>query len=109
MDLARVDTSFGSLNDPLESWLGYRNISIGVLDKIAAFFPAGFAFVCVLNLDLRTYTLVMICNAFLALIKGALGAMTTVPDSIGWDKCKERIGADGVNWFLHAEVGDLFG
>jgi len=41
---------------------------------------------------------VMLCNALLALGKGAFGVMTTVPDSKGWAECKARLKDEGMDW-----------
>jgi len=102
------ETSFGSLNDPVERWLGYRAVSMQVLDKVAAFFPGCFMLCVVLLLELRLWTKVMLCNALLALLKGVLGAVTTVPDSIGWNNCKARLGVDGVRYLsTKLSLGDL--
>jgi len=92
------DVSFGSLNDVVEEGLGYTLLSTAVLDKIAAVFPFFFMVLVILTDDLRTWVKVMTCNAMLALIKGLLGAMTTVPDSAGWAACKARLGKDGLEW-----------
>mmetsp|Transcript_61668 Transcript_61668/g.133574 ORF Transcript_61668/g.133574 Transcript_61668/m.133574 type:complete len:508 (-) Transcript_61668:213-1736(-) len=92
------DTSFGSLNDPLEADLGFFDIDIGFLDLVAAIFPMLFFMSALLTEDLRTWTKILLCNSLLALCKGMLGAMTTVPDSTGWAGCKARLGESNVEW-----------
>jgi len=90
--------SWGSLNDPLHSYLGFKQVDIGFLDTIAAAFPALFCLMAVLMDELGVWTKVMICNALLALGKGLFGVMTTVPDSKGWFECRERLNAGGIDW-----------
>mmetsp|Transcript_74844 Transcript_74844/g.167717 ORF Transcript_74844/g.167717 Transcript_74844/m.167717 type:complete len:488 (-) Transcript_74844:64-1527(-) len=47
---------------------------------------------------LQLWTKVMLCAGFLFILKGTLGAVTVVPDSSGWDVCKVRLKALGLNW-----------
>eukprot|EP00927_Polykrikos_kofoidii_P041542 TRINITY_DN3541_c0_g1_i2.p1 TRINITY_DN3541_c0_g1~~TRINITY_DN3541_c0_g1_i2.p1 ORF type:complete len:438 (-),score=59.15 TRINITY_DN3541_c0_g1_i2:51-1364(-) len=92
------DASFGSLNDPVETALGFKAIKITVLDYVAAMFPCVWFVMTVLKCDLKLWAKAMVCNSLLFLMKGLLGAMTTVPDSIGWDLCKARLTPVGVEW-----------
>lgn len=94
----KTDISFGSLNDPVEAWLGYADYSVSTIDKVALFFPFCFLVLDILVDNLRTWTKVLLCNALLALVKGFLGVVTTIPDSAGWAACKARIGAEGLAW-----------
>lgn len=93
------DVSFGSMNDVVESMVHWENIPIGSLDKLAALFPLFFITFAFLRCRLRVWTRVMICHAFLAIGKGLLGMITTVPDSIGWHNCQERLTEKNVLWF----------
>lgn len=93
-----TDVSFGSLEDPLEHQLGYKKINIHALDAIAALFPLAFMVLSVLTDALGIFTKTMIAHCFLALGKGFFSICTVVPDSAGWQTCKERIGDAGIHW-----------
>lgn len=103
--------SFGSLNDPVHYWLGYKEVDISLLDAIAACFPVLFVVVAFLMDELSVWTKVMFCNAALALGKGFFGAITTVPDSKGWSECKKRLDDVGMDWMTshpHPSFSDFF-
>jgi len=91
-------SSFGSLNDPLHSYLGFQQVDIGFLDMIAAAFPALLCLLAVLMDELGVWTKVMLCSTLLALGKGVFGLMTTVPDSKGWLECQKRLDGGGLEW-----------
>jgi len=93
------DVSFGSMDDVIESMFVWKDIKIGSLDTLAALFPATFIFFAFSRCRLRVWTKVMICHVFLAIGKGLLGMITTVPDSIGWHNCQQRLGKENVLWF----------
>lgn len=101
------DTSYGSLEDPLEGWLGHISVNIHILDYVSATLPMLWFLLCVYLRDLQMWTKVLTCNAFLALAKGALGVMTVVPDSSGWQVCKDRLGPANLAFFEH-NVPDPF-
>lgn len=107
------DLSFGSLNDPLEEYMGYQKIPIQALDAVSLVFPFAFMALAVLMDASGSFTKVMVCNICLAIGKGAFGYMTTVPDSAGWAVCQQRLGKEGVAFMskdhtafelLHAEL-----
>lgn len=96
------DVSFGSLQDTGSSFLGYEYVKIGFLDKLAALFPFVFL-VLVCGIDLpRTWTKIMLSFFFLAVGKGFFSWCTNIPDSGGWEICKERLGNSSypVEWYL---------
>mmetsp|Transcript_98084 Transcript_98084/g.204600 ORF Transcript_98084/g.204600 Transcript_98084/m.204600 type:complete len:590 (-) Transcript_98084:170-1939(-) len=93
--------SYGSLNDPVALALGFEQVDIAMLDKIAAFFPMGFVVSAYFMDELSVWTKIMICNSFLAIGKGLFGFMTTVPDSKGWGECQNRLGETGMEWMKH--------
>jgi len=106
---------YATLADPVEDSMGEAQINIHVLDSVAGLFPACFfVFSVVLACQkigsrdrktrsmrmnaLQLWTKVMLCAGFLFIIKGIIGAVTTVPDSSGWTVCKARLGPPGVAW-----------
>jgi len=95
-----------TLGDPLEDWLGpRRNIKLPILDAVAAFFPGAFVFGMfimqvlgekhvtqhLMSLSLQVWTKVFLCAGMLFIFKGILGAVSNVPDSSGWETCKNRL------------------
>eukprot|EP00401_Gymnodinium_catenatum_P000571 CAMPEP_0117467212 /NCGR_PEP_ID=MMETSP0784-20121206/5538_1 /TAXON_ID=39447 /ORGANISM="" /LENGTH=895 /DNA_ID=CAMNT_0005261171 /DNA_START=95 /DNA_END=2782 /DNA_ORIENTATION=+ len=98
---ARDGLLFNKLQDPVEDWMGPPvTIKLGWLDAVAAFFPM--CFVTLVFVDaaktVHIWTKVMVCAGFLFIIKGSLGAMTTVPDASGWEVCKGRLKEEGLDW-----------
>uniref|UniRef100_A0A7S1M2W0 Sphingomyelin synthase-like domain-containing protein n=1 Tax=Alexandrium catenella TaxID=2925 RepID=A0A7S1M2W0_ALECA len=112
---------YATLADPIEDFLGKSTINIHILDSVAAVFPCAFFSLSVglawwdrmsrslksrksLYLrDMRAnvlplWTKVMLCAGFLFILKGIIGAVTTVPDSSGWEVCKARLTPVGVVW-----------
>lgn len=91
---------FITLEDPVENMLGHQALKIGLMDTLAMAFPMvfGLATCCLAfcagdvlkNKVLALWTKVMICAFLLFFLKGLLGACTTVPDSRGWQTCKEQ-------------------
>lgn len=104
-----MSLSYGSLNDEGHALLGYSSISLQTLDFVALVFPVSFVFLAVLMDELGVWTKVMISNAALALLKGVLGVLTTIPDSQGWHECKERLGPEGLRWMvgIHSSLLDF--
>mmetsp|Transcript_9097 Transcript_9097/g.32227 ORF Transcript_9097/g.32227 Transcript_9097/m.32227 type:complete len:506 (+) Transcript_9097:158-1675(+) len=99
--------SFGSLNDPIHLAMGFSQVDISMLDKIAACFPVIFVLMAVLMDELGVWTKVMFCNALLAIWKGLFAAMTTVPDSKGWHECTVRLGDTGLRWMMEAKMDPM--
>lgn len=103
---------YATLADPVEASLGEERINIHILDSIAGFFPALFfvlsaRYALWINTPgqagthskvLVLWTKVMMCAAFLFISKGIIGAVTTVPDSSGWQVCRERLKPEGVRY-----------
>lgn len=106
---------YATLADPVEDSLGpQRHMDIHAVDAVAALFPMLFLTLSVyfasrkvgtklyarsmqLN-TLQLWTKVMLCAGFLFIIKGIVGAVTTVPDSSGWNVCKDRLKPEGLRW-----------
>jgi len=86
------EVSFGSLEDPLEGYLGWTHVDLHMLDMVSATVPAAWFFATLYTRDLQMWTKSIVANALLAIWKGLFGAMTIVPDSIGWASCKKRLG-----------------
>lgn len=101
------NVSFGSLEDPLEGWLGFEAVNIHVLDGVAAAFPFVWMVGTVWTKDLHLWTKILTSNALLALGKGCLGMMTIVPDSSGWANCKDRLGEKSIA-FLREGIPNPF-
>lgn len=97
--LERFLQDYGALDDPLAKFFPQHDVSLDMLDKIAAIFPCIFMLGVFLFDDLRLYTKIMFCNGFLALVKGTTDSMTVLPDSAGWKACKARLGPEGVAFF----------
>ncbi|CAK9014950.1 Uncharacterized protein SCF082_LOCUS12545 [Durusdinium trenchii] len=97
--------SYGSLQDPIEAQLGFKDVPLKALDAVALVFP--FLWFCaVLYLqDVQAWTKVLLCHSVLAVGKGIFGATTIIPDSIGWANCKKRLGPAGLAYFQN-EVPD---
>jgi hypothetical protein len=91
-----TNVSYGSLEDPLEGELGWTSVDMGMLDTISAGLPALWFVSTLLTDDLQHWTKMLICNSFLAVLKGFFGWATIVPDSIGWGSCKKRLGAENL-------------
>lgn len=89
--------SFGSLEDPPEAALGWTPVDMHVLDMVSATLPATWFVTTILTDDLQHWTKMIICNCFLAVLKGLFSFMTVVPDSMGWHHCKARLAkSDGI-------------
>lgn len=96
------DLSYGSLQDPLEAWLGFRQIPLETIDIVAAAFPVIWFLVVVLKVrDLQHWTKVILCHSLLGLLKGVFAAVTIIPDSIGWQHCKARLGPTNLEFLRH--------
>lgn len=96
------DLSYGSLQDPLEAWLGFRHVPLETIDMVAAAFPVIWFLVVVLKVkDLQHWTKVILCHSLLGLLKGVFAAVTIIPDSIGWQHCKARLGPTNLEFFRH--------
>lgn len=97
-------STYETLRDPLEDMLQYQIIQLGWLDFVATLFPMTFVGLGVVEmfrgevLALQSWTKVFTCAGFLFIIKGALGAMTLVPDSSGWQICMGRLKPEGLAW-----------
>jgi len=85
------NVSFGSVDDPLSEMVGYKNIKIGFLDFLAVFIPALFVLTSVALDNNYTYSRAMFCFAFMEVLKGLVDLVTVVPDSSGWQVCKDRL------------------
>jgi len=90
------DISYGSLQDPIEAALGFKEVDMAVLDKVSAFLPMTWFVVTILTDDLQHWTKVLTANCILAVGKGVFGFLTVVPDSSGWQNCKKRETEEGV-------------
>jgi len=109
---------YETVPDPLADAVGPQKVvKLKVLDLVAAFFPGAFVsgtmFLQLLGCcgvgkkehsslniggqSLQVWTKVFICSGILFIIKGALDAMTTVPDSSGWEVCKDRLTRNGTD------------
>jgi len=102
-----TNISFGSLEDPLEAALGWKSLPIAFLDMLAAILPASWFVLTILSGELQMWTHVIMCNCLLALGKGLFGVLTIVPDSIGWQECKARLGPESLE-YLRSEGGKVF-
>lgn len=92
----------GSLHDTGSRWLGpYKAVDIHVLDFVAVLIPLVFVLVTVGTDDLFVWTRVMIVFFVLAVGKGFLSWITVVPDSSGWQGCRDRLAhnAHTVDWY----------
>lgn len=93
------NVSYGSLEDPLEAWLGWRDVELHQLDIISALLPGSWLVITLLNRDLQAWAKLLTANSILAIWKGAFGFMTIVPDSIGWTNCQKRLKPKGLAFF----------
>jgi len=93
--------NFSSLSDPVEAnfFSPPKHVDMGVLDTLALAFPALFTLLAVYTQRCEVWTKVMVCTGLLAACKGIIGAMTTVPDSSGWETCRDtHLGSEGFAW-----------
>jgi len=104
LGLTHLNASFGSLEDPLEGFIGWKGkMNIHVLDGLALAFPMLWGIGTLWTNDLHLWTKVVTANAVLALGKGVIGVATIVPDSSGWAVCKDRLGNESIA-FLREEI-----
>lgn len=103
--LTEESVSFGSLQDPLEAQLGFRDVPLKALDAVAMVFPVLWGIAVLYLQDVQAWTKVLLCHSVLAMGKGIFGATTIIPDSIGWANCKKRLGDEGLAYFQN-EVPD---
>jgi len=105
---------YATLADPVEEAMGETPINIHSLDTVSSVFPMAFFVLTVFYATrkfgtsqrtrsmrlsmLQLWTKVMLCAGFLFITKGVIGAVTTVPDSSGWNVCKDRLKPEGVKW-----------
>eukprot|EP00929_Paragymnodinium_shiwhaense_P011979 TRINITY_DN11846_c0_g1_i2.p1 TRINITY_DN11846_c0_g1~~TRINITY_DN11846_c0_g1_i2.p1 ORF type:complete len:491 (+),score=52.44 TRINITY_DN11846_c0_g1_i2:137-1609(+) len=106
------NTSYGSLEDPLEAELGFQHVDLAMLDAAAATLPLTWGISVLYMADLQCWTKILTCNFFLSFFKGLFGMMTVMPDSAGWQACQDRLGEDNLHYFRHEvpkpeEVGPL--
>lgn len=97
----RKSPTYATLRDPVEDFMGNaEKIDLGMIDSVAALFPMLFCIVAIIfrKQSLQIWTKVMICAGFLFMFKGLIGAVTTVPDSNGWETCKGRLKQPGMDW-----------
>lgn len=94
-----TEVSFGSNPDVIEAMMSYQDVSIGLLDKVAAAMPLAFVGLAIARNELAIWSKAMFSNAILAVLKGSIGAMTIVPDSAGWQTCQARLGDESVHFF----------
>jgi len=106
------EVSFGSLNDPVTGWLGaYQKVDISTLDKLAALFPFLFGSFFFAMDEPFAMTRICVVFFFLAVGKGLFSWITVVPDSNGWARCEERLGASSysIAWYSEKRTTwDLF-
>jgi len=103
----RTIPQYAVLPDPLADALGPQEVvHLAILDLIAGLFPFAFVILscCKRKYTLQVWTKTMICAFFLFSLKGMIGAMTTVPDSSGWEVCKARLKPEGIKWFSEHET-----
>lgn len=85
------------LYDTFHEWLGYAKIDMDVLDKVTLV-PVFFWGIGTLYLrDLRLWSKILCVGGILHVWKGVFTWITVLPDSSGWDNCKERLG-DTIKW-----------
>merc|ERR1719498_45767 len=94
--LTPTDVSFGSLQDPIEGKLGWTQVDMHLVDMTAAVCPMLWFTLTLLTDDLMMWTKCLVSASFLFVLKGALAFMTVIPDSIGWQNCKDRLTAEGM-------------
>jgi len=97
----RTKPEYATLPDPVAEYLGAQeNIKLQILDMIAVAFPCAFVVLAFAKAKytLQVWTKVNICVFFLFCLKGLIGAVTTVPDSSGWEVCKVRLKKPGMDY-----------
>jgi len=87
------------LSDMGHRLLGEQKISMKVLDCISMGAMAAFMLGALVLRDLRLWIKVFSCASMLFFWKGVLDYITIMPDSIGWENCKERLTPAGDNFF----------
>lgn len=89
----------GSLHDVSAAFFGRHPIPMATFDYISGAIPVLWLCLIVHSLNLQLFTKGCVCGCLLALGKGFLAVVTVLPDSIGWEQCKARLGKDGLAWF----------
>lgn len=89
----------GALQDVFADMLGRQTVSTSLLDCLSGSTPLLLLITTAICRDLRLWTKCCVCGSLMALLKGFLAWATVVPDSIGWDGCKKRLGEHGLEFF----------
>eukprot|EP00746_Dinoflagellata_sp_MGD_P069440 gnl/MRDRNA2_/MRDRNA2_28442_c0_seq1.p1 gnl/MRDRNA2_/MRDRNA2_28442_c0~~gnl/MRDRNA2_/MRDRNA2_28442_c0_seq1.p1 ORF type:complete len:401 (-),score=51.28 gnl/MRDRNA2_/MRDRNA2_28442_c0_seq1:216-1418(-) len=95
----------GALHDVVADLLGRQPVPTAAMDAICALIPAAWAVLALHQRDLHVWSKCLFCAGLLAHGKGFLAWITVVPDSIGWEGCKARLGEEGVDYFR--KLGNL--
>ncbi|CAE8740252.1 unnamed protein product, partial [Polarella glacialis] len=94
----------GALHDLTASWIGYHDVPMALMDQVSLAVPVVWFLLAVCwKRDLHLWTKCCTCGMLLAFFKGVLACTTVVPDSTGWEHCKQRLTPDGVAWFENPE------
>lgn len=70
-----------------------------LLDVLCGVIPVLLLAFALLAKDIRIWTKCCLCGSLLAMLKAFLAGATVLPDSAGWEGCKERLGPDGLRYF----------
>mmetsp|Transcript_45156 Transcript_45156/g.130755 ORF Transcript_45156/g.130755 Transcript_45156/m.130755 type:complete len:850 (-) Transcript_45156:56-2605(-) len=111
---AALDDAFLDLASNPSLLSGAALPSSAMLDILSEMIPIIFLAFALLAKDLRVWTKCCLCGSLLALLKAFLARTTLLPDSAGWEICKERLGPDRlgnfrVEDFCSFKHGFLFG
>jgi len=89
------------LEDPFLDLIDHRSplSDAAALDVLSGMVPVLFLAFALIAGDLRIWTKCCLCGSLLALLKAFLARATVVPDSAGWEGCKERLGPAGLRYF----------
>jgi len=89
----------GSLHDMFSDYFGKVEVPMFALDMMSVSIPMVWFAATIYTIDLHLWAKCCLCGSLLALGKGFCAIATVVPDSTGWEGCKERLGVSGVLWF----------
>jgi len=96
---ATPDWMVKGLQDTMKESVQGWGIEIHSFDQVMVLFPLTLFFLTVLTQDLHIWTKVLLSHSLFAFAKGILAVLTVMPDSSGWDGCKNKLQYEGIHYF----------
>lgn len=102
----KPEIAFGPFGAAVRDVPKGRSMRWPVLEHSTALLPLAWLLAVLARKDLRHWTHTLLAVALLATLKGFLAWATVVPDASGWSVCKERLGADGLDYYRRLAAGE---